>query len=69
MRLKHKLIVIVLTVCTGSFAVCAGFFAVKTNAFTVRMATENNVRQLEAKDYVFSPMASNRVSVTIWENT
>ncbi len=59
MRLKHKLIVIVLTVCTGSFAVCAGFFAVKTNAFTVRMATENNVRQLEAKDYVFSQMVTD----------
>lgn len=59
MRLKYKLIAIVLTVCTGSFAVCAGFFAVKMNAFTVRMATENNERQLEAKDYVFSRMMTD----------
>ena len=59
MRLKHKLMVIVLTVCIGSFAVCAGFFAVKMNEFTIRMATENNIRQLEAKDYVFSQMVTD----------
>ena len=52
MTLKQKLMVILLTVCTGSFAVCAGFFAMKMNVFTIRMATENNARQLEAKDYL-----------------
>lgn len=59
MTLKQKLMVILLTVCTGSFAVCAGFFAMKMNVFTIRMATENNARQLEAKDYVFSQMVTD----------